>query len=90
MGYLKGRGRGWRESVRRGGVKREKRGKVGVKGFNFICYKALKGLNWLIDKLMGEEEIKGRMSWNQSGWVKFQHKTQRCWSIVGSGTVIHM
>ena len=31
MGYLKGRGRGWRESVRRGGVKREKRGKVGVK-----------------------------------------------------------
>ena len=66
MDYLKGRGRGWRESVRRGGVKREKMGKVGVKGFNFICYKALKGLNWLIDKLMGEEEIKGRMSWNQS------------------------
>ena len=65
MGYLKGQGRGWRESVRRG-VKREKRGKIEVKGFNFVCYKALKGLNWLIDKFMGEEEIKGRMSWNQS------------------------
>jgi hypothetical protein len=73
VGYLKGRGRGWRENVRRGGVEREKRGKVGVKGFNFICYKVLKGLNWLIDELMGEEEIKERMSWNQSGWVKFQH-----------------
>ncbi len=72
MGYLKGGGRGWRESVKRGEVQREKRGKVGVKGFNFICYKALKGLNWLIDELMGEKEIKGRMIWNQSvGYWKF-------------------
>ena len=51
---------------------RERKGKVGVKGFNFICYKALKGLDWLIDELMGEEEIKGRMSWNQLvGYWKF-------------------
>ena len=68
MDYLKGRGRGWRESVSRG-VKREKRGKVGVKGFNFISYKAWK--DWT-DDLMGEEENKGRMSWNQSvGYWRF-------------------
>ena len=72
MGYLKGRGRGWKESIRKWEVEREKRGKLGVKRFNFICYKALKGLDWLIDELMGEEKIKGRMSWNQSvGYWKF-------------------
>ncbi len=38
MSYLKGRGRGCRKSVRRGGLEREKKGKVGVKRFNFICF----------------------------------------------------
>ena len=37
-----GKRKRWKRSIIEGGVERVERGKVGDKGFNFICYKPLR------------------------------------------------